>query len=232
MAQRRMFSMQIVDTDAFLEMPSTTQNLYFHLGMRADDDGFVDNAKKIMKIIGASDDDLKILFSKRFIIGFENGLIVIKHWKIHNYIAKDRYNETAYLDEKKKLFVKKNGSYTECIQECIQDDDTGKVRKGKARKVKDNKAEKIYITFPDFNNIKITQTEYDKLNQSYSKQQIDYMVKYLACYKVEKSYKTKSDYLTILRWVAEACQKKADFPKGDAEQKQFVTPVYIERERE
>lgn len=113
---RRMFSNQIVDSDAFLDMPSSAQNLYFHLGMRADDDGFVGNPRKIQKVVGGSEDDLKILLAKRFILSFESGVIVIKHWLIHNQIRKDRYNETQYLDEKKTLEIKSNNSYTEVRQ--------------------------------------------------------------------------------------------------------------------
>src|SRR4051812_42051179 len=113
MAQRRMFSPQIVDSDAFLDMPQTSQLLYFHLAMRADDDGFVGNPKKILRMIGGNDDDLKVLFTKRFILGFESGVIVIKHWLIHNLIRADRYHETQYLEEKSILTVKENGAYTE-----------------------------------------------------------------------------------------------------------------------
>ena len=116
MSQRRMFTLQIVDTDAFLDMPATSQLLYFHLAMRADDDGFVDKPKKIMREVGVNDDDMKVLLTKRFILAFENGIIVIKHWKMHNYIQSDRYHETKYLEEKSKLRVKENGAYTECIQ--------------------------------------------------------------------------------------------------------------------
>jgi len=152
MAQRRMFSLQIVDTDIFLEMPPSTQNLYFHLGMRADDDGFISNPKKIMKTVGAQEDDLKILFTKRFIIGFESGIIVIKHWRIHNYIAKDRYNETAYLEEKSLLDIKENGSYTECIQNV----DTGKVSQGEVSLVKVRKGKarsKCEFTIPSLQQV-------------------------------------------------------------------------------
>jgi len=98
-----MFSMHIVDSDAFLDMPLSSQVLYFHLAMRADDDGFVSNPKKIMRMIGSQDDDYKVLITKRFIIPFENGICVIKHWKIHNYIRKDTYNETQYLEERSRL---------------------------------------------------------------------------------------------------------------------------------
>ena len=112
MAQRRMFSLKIVDTDAFLDMGQGSQLLYFHLSMRADDDGFVSNPKKIMRTISAQDDDLKVLFAKRFVLPFESGVCVIKHWKIHNYIQNDRYIATTYTDEKKQLETKENGAYT------------------------------------------------------------------------------------------------------------------------
>lgn len=114
MAERRMFAKTIIDSDAFLDMPLSSQALYFHLSMRADDEGFVNNPKKIQRMIGASDDDMKVLLAKNFIILFESGVIVIKHWKIHNYIRGDRINETNYQDEKALLQLKENGSYTLC----------------------------------------------------------------------------------------------------------------------
>lgn len=116
MAERRMFAKTIIDSDAFLDMPLSAQALYFHLSMRADDDGFVNNPKKIQRMVGASDDDCKLLILKRFILTFESGVIVIKHWKIHNYIQKDRYKETVYLKEKSELTIDENNSYTERIQ--------------------------------------------------------------------------------------------------------------------
>ncbi len=112
MARKRMFTMKIVDSDAFLDMPLSTQCLYFHLNMRADDDGFIGNPKRIEKIIGANDDDLKLLIAKRFVILFDDGVIVIKHWRMHNTLSRDRYIETSYTDEKKKLLLKDNGSYS------------------------------------------------------------------------------------------------------------------------
>lgn len=107
-----MLSLEIIDSDAFLEMPTSARELYFHFSLRADDDGFIDNAKRIMKLIGAADDDLKILVAKRYVLLFESGIIVIKHWKLHNYIRSDRYNETRYLEEKALLKEKKDGAYT------------------------------------------------------------------------------------------------------------------------
>ena len=144
MAERRMFAKTIIDSDAFLDMPMSTQALYFHLSMRADDDGFINNPKRIQRMIGASDDDLKLLIAKSFIITFESGVVVIKHWKIHNYIQSDRYKPTVYAEEKSLLDVKKNKAYT-LNSDCIQDvyitdtqDRLGKDRLGKDRLGKDN----------------------------------------------------------------------------------------------
>lgn len=120
MAQRRMFSLQIVDTDAFMDMPLSTQALYFHLGMRADDDGFLSNARRLQRLVGASDDDLKLLVMKRFIIAFESGVIVLRHWKISNYIQKDRYRPTAYTREKSMLYLTADGAYTDLPEEGIK----------------------------------------------------------------------------------------------------------------
>ena len=103
MAERRMFTKKITESDAFLDMPLSTQCLYFHLNMSADDDGFVNNPKKIQRMIGASDDDLKLLLAKSFILAFESGIIVIKHWKMQNYIQSDRYKPTDYAEEKAML---------------------------------------------------------------------------------------------------------------------------------
>lgn len=112
MAERRMFTQKITDSDAFIDMPLSTQCLYFHLCMNADDDGFVNNPKRIQKMLGASEDDVKLLIAKSFILPFESGVIVIKHWRMHNLLRKDRYKETRYLEEKSTLFLKENGAYT------------------------------------------------------------------------------------------------------------------------
>ena len=121
MAERRMFAKTIIDSDMFLDMPLSTQALYFHLSMRADDDGFINNPRKIQRMIGASDDDLKVLVMKRFILPFDSGVVVIKHWKIHNYIRNDRYKETVYQEEKAQLELKENGAYTELSTTGIPD---------------------------------------------------------------------------------------------------------------
>ena len=111
MAERRMFAKTIIDSDAFLDMPVTARLLYYDLAMRADDDGFVNSPKKIMRMIGASQDDLHILMMRKFIIAFDNGIVVIKHWRIHNYIRQDTYNETKYKEQKNMLELDENKSY-------------------------------------------------------------------------------------------------------------------------
>lgn len=112
MSVRRMFSNQITSTDAFLDMPKGSQLLYFHLGMQADDDGFISSPKMVMRSIGSSEDELKILFAKKFLLSFDSGICVVKHWRINNQIRKDRYTETKYIREKTTLFVRENGAYT------------------------------------------------------------------------------------------------------------------------
>lgn len=121
MAERRMFAKTIIDSDAFLDMSLSTQALYFHLSMRADDDGFVNNPKKIQRMIGCGDDELRMLVAKKFIIPFESGICVIKHWRIHNYIQTDRYKETVYKEEKSHLTLKENKAYKYMDTNCIQD---------------------------------------------------------------------------------------------------------------
>ena len=120
-----MFAKTIIDSDAFLDMSNGAQCLYFHLSMRADDEGFINNPKKIMRIINCCDDDFKILIAKKFILTFSTGVVVIKHWRIHNYIKNDRFKPTLYQDEKNELAMKKNKTYTlasEVVgnQQCLQ----------------------------------------------------------------------------------------------------------------
>jgi len=111
MAERRMFSKKIIDSDVFVDMPLSAQALYLHIGMNADDDGMVGNPKKVQRSIGASDDDLKLLIAKEFVIAFPSGVIAVKHWKVNNQIRKDRHQETIYLDEKATLLEDESNVY-------------------------------------------------------------------------------------------------------------------------
>lgn len=113
MAGRRMFTDKVVESDAFTDMPLSAQALYFHFNMEADDDGFVNNPKRICRSLGASEDDLKLLIAKRFLLSFDSGIIAVKHWRMHNLLRKDRYTETQYKEEKNMLILKDNGAYTE-----------------------------------------------------------------------------------------------------------------------
>lgn len=145
-----MFAKSIIDSDAFLEMPVTSQLLYFHLSMRADDDGFINKPKSIMRMIGASDDDLKILFMKKFAIPFESGVVVIKHWRINNYIRKDMYHETNYKEEKALLEEDENGAYrllvTNPLQTCTETETQNRLDKNRLDK---NRLELIAPTSAD-----------------------------------------------------------------------------------
>ena len=139
MAERRMIAKSIIKSDLFLDMPATTQNLYFHMLLEADDDGFINSPKSIMRVIGAKDDDIKVLIAKQFVIPFESGVLVIKHWKIHNYIQKDRYRPSL-RPEKEMLSVAESKEYVEVLGDvssmdtrCIQNVRVGKVSIGKSR---------------------------------------------------------------------------------------------------
>lgn len=169
MAQRRMFSKKITDTDMFLDMPLSTQALYFHLNMHADDDGFLGNAKTILRMTGASGDDFKLLVAKKFILTFADGITVIKDWRIHNYIRKDTYNQTTYVAEKGQLSLNSNGSYA--FRGRPVDEPSTQVRLGKVRL---GKVSKPYSRAPEKNEskngVKIPYQEIiDYLNQKTGK---------------------------------------------------------------
>lgn len=120
MAKKRMISTRIIDSDTFIDLSATAQNLYFHLCLRADDDGFIDNSKSIMRIVGCSDDDLKLLVEKKFLISFDSGVVVIRHWRVHNNIQKDRYTKTIHVEEDNQLILDQQKVYRLKNEECIQ----------------------------------------------------------------------------------------------------------------
>lgn len=132
MAQRRMFNKLITNSDDFLEMPISSQCLYFHLSMNADDDGFVNNWKSIMKLTGSKEDDLKVLVAKQYIIPFETGVIIIKHWRLNNYLRSDRYTTTNHQKELAQLTIDENMVY-QMDTTGIPLDDTDKISIDKNR---------------------------------------------------------------------------------------------------
>ena len=205
MAERRMFAKTIIDSDAFLDMPHSSQLLYFHLSMRADDDGFINNPKKIQRMVGCGDDDLRILIAKKFIIPFENGIVVIKHWRVHNYIQGDRYKPTVYQEEKAMLQVKGNKAYTLIGTECIQDVSTmdTQVRLGKDRlelgkdSIEDNKPPRHKYGL--YNNVLLTDEDMDKLKEEFPtdyQERIDRLSEYIE----SKGAKYKNHLATIRVW--------------------------------
>lgn len=230
MAERRMFAKTIIDSDTFLDMPLSTQALYFHLSMRADDDGFINNPRKIQRSIGATDDDLKLLMAKQFTLPFESGVVVIKHWRLHNYIQKDRYKPTIYQDEKAQLNVESNGMYntvsssvsnldTECIQDVYGSDTQvrlGKASKGKGSLGEDRKEnapthspaptpKKSSQKNPDkiqfAEFVSMTNDEYTSLVAKAGEQGAKRCIEILDNYKGSSGKKYNSDYRAILNWV-------------------------------
>ena len=234
MADRRMFAKTIIDSDDFLDMPMSAQALYFHLSMRADDDGFINNPKKIQRSVGASVDDLKLLIAKQYILTFDSGVIVIRHWKIHNYIQKDRYKPTIYEEEKAQLelksdrnkeYILKNSSLdTECIQ-TVSNTDTqvrlGKDRLGKDRLGKDRLDEYIgedetpapaskkpeKHIHGEYKHVRLTDEELQKLETEFGAIETQEAITYLDEYIEMKGTKYKSHYLALRKWVFDAVKE-------------------------
>ena len=199
MAKKRMFNVDIVGSDAFLNLPHTAQALYFQLGMRADDDGFVGNPKTIQRIAGTKASDLELLVKKRFLLQFPSGVVVIKHWKINNQIQKDRYTPTVYTEEYQSLYIKDNKAYTEMDKGCIQsvsEMDT-QISIDKNRLDKNSRGgEKHAHGF--FANVLLTDDELQKLAAEIPNYE-EYIEK-LSHYIESNGKKYKSHYATILMW--------------------------------
>ena len=167
MAQKRMFDKTITNSDNFLEMPDSTQNLYFHLSMEADDDGFVDNWKSIMRMTGKKEDDLKILIAKQYIIPFDSGIIVIRHWRINNYLRKDRYHQTKYLNEKSQLKVEKNEEYT------LQDNVGIPVGNREENRIEENSIDKNITTTTNIDIYKYIEDNFGRFISPIEKEKLD-----------------------------------------------------------
>lgn len=223
-----MFTKKIVDSDAFLDMPLSTHALYFHLNMRADDDGFINNPKKIQRMIGASEDDLKLLIAKRFVICFENGVIVIKHWRMHNTLRKDRYNPTTYQEQLSMLDIKDNNSYTEKVPEIhmattwqpngnqmapqysidknsIEENSIDISDSDEPEQPTPKKTKPVKHKYGEYNNVLLTDEELQKLKTEYSdyQERIERLSSYVA--STGKSY--KSHYATIRNWARKDAEK-------------------------
>lgn len=227
-----MFAKTIIDSDAFLDMPLSSQALYFHLSMRADDDGFLNNPMKVMRMIGSNKNDYDLLIAKKFIITFDTGVIVIKHWKIHNYIRKDRYNETVYQEEKGMLIEKENGSYSlpesdgiPLVNHTDTQMDT-QVRLGKDRLElgKDSIGESIPDGKPsprapkhkygEYKHVLLKDSELEKLNGDFGELETQEAIKCLDEYIEMKGKKYKNHYLVMRKWVFDAVKDKRGGTNG------------------
>ena len=232
MAERRMFAKTIIDSDAFLDMPATAQLLYFHLSMRADDDGFVNKPKTILRMTGCKDDDLSLLFLKKFLIPFESGIVVIKHWKIHNYIRNDRYKETKYKEEKAALSLDENNSYTIGIPNGYQmdtQDRLGKVRLGE-ESIDDNilpspKAKKpIKHKYGEYNNVLLSDEDMEKLKTEFPYDWED-RIERLSSYIESTGKKYKNHLATIRNWARKDAEKQ---PTPIKEKPQNSTDAFMD----
>ena len=179
MAEKRMFAKSIVLTDAFLDMPLSARCLYFTLGMLADDDGFVGSPKAVMRQCGATQDDMRILLAKRFVLGFDSGVIVIKHWRINNYLRSDRYTPTTYQEELELLTTDEKGSYTEASGERLPagippgiplvDTDKKSIDKNRI----DKRREETAHARGEYGWVKLTDSQYEKLIQDLGQTEAD-----------------------------------------------------------
>ncbi len=209
-----MFSKTIIDSDLFLDLPTQSQNLYFHLSMRADDEGFVKNPKRIARMIGANSDDFDILIKKELIIVFDSGIALIVHWKVHNYVRTDRFKPTDCIDERTKVHLENNIYVLGIPSDNLLDTQVrlGKDRLGKVRLSKDNaqaepaKNQKHLIG--EYKNVLLSDLEIEKLKSKFGSTYDEKIQKFSQGLEL-KDYKYKNHYLAILKWF------EADIPEKD-----------------
>lgn len=215
MAERRMFAKTIVTSDAFLDMPMSARCLYFTLGMFADDDGFVNSPKSIMRQVGATQDDLQILIAKKFLLVFESGVIVIKHWRINNYLRSDRYKETTYTDEKAKLTVEDNGAYVKNGSTPMLEASgipTGIPPVDQCETQNSIDKDSIGNMYGEFKNVRLKKGEYEKLKEKFPKDYAE-RIESLSVYMRSRGKTYKDHYATILNWARKEQKEKDAQPK-------------------
>lgn len=207
MAEKRMFTQKIVESDAFLELPFSARCLYFHLNINADDDGFLNSPNKVIRIVGASEKDLKVLITKRFVLDFGGGIICIKHWRMHNTLKKDRYKATQYQKEFSMLIIQEDGSYTENTQSgtimepernhSIDKNSIDQISLDKEREDKDNKP--VRHKYGEYQNVLLSDSDLEKLKTEFPhdwENRIENLSAYIA--STGKSY--KNHLATIRNW--------------------------------
>ncbi len=230
-----MFSKKITDSDAFIEMSSAAQALYFHLNQSADDDGFNNQIQMAIFRSHASVDDLKVLMMKNFIIRFENGVIVIKHWRMHNTLRKDRYTPTNFQEELSLLNIKENGAYSLPYDDGCQAVANGlpqySIDKNSIDKI--SKEESIPDDKPssrtqkhkygEYQHVLLKDDELEKLNLTYGEPETQEAITFLDEYIEMKGYKAKSHYLVLKKWVFDAVKERKNKKPNN---KQSTTDFY------
>jgi hypothetical protein len=211
MADKRMISKTIIDSDIFLDMPQSTQLLYFHLNLRADDEGFIDSPKKVMRIVGSNQNDLDILLVKRYLLKFPSGVMVVKHWKLHNTIRKDRMKETIYTEEKNMLLEKVNGVYTDNATLCqpVVNQLTDKVSPSIDKiRLEENSIDKINKTkkepkkkYGEYKKVLLTDTQYNSLLTDWGLEELNRMIRLLdESMEMNPKYKYSNFKIALTKW--------------------------------
>lgn len=207
MAERRMFAKTIVLSDAFLDMSLGARCLYMTMGMLADDDGFVNAPRSIMRQCGATQDDLAILIAKKFVIPFDSGVIVIKHWRINNYLQKDRIQPTKYVDEMSTLAVDEKGAYTSCIQSHVYIDKNS---------IGKNSIDKYIYSLPLKNGTEyeVTETYVEELKAAYPNKDLDNEFSRMRAWLISNPSKQKTGRgikRFINGWLSRDTKKASDY---------------------
>lgn len=229
MAEKRMLNRKLVTSDAFLDMPPTSQLLYFHLNLSADDDGFIDSPRMVMRLVNSSDDDIKILLAKRYLLLFDSGIYVIKHWWLHNQFRKDRHKPTVYTEEMLQLVKKTNGSYTE-KQNGNQVATSGlpSIDKNRLDKIsieesnippkEDEKPKPRRKSYGKYKRVKLFKEQYDDLLKLWGKDELERMITLMDMKIEEKGYKYENFSLALQNWRKKDFNNNKstdDFNKGD-----------------
>lgn len=191
MAEKRMFGRSIIEKDSFLDLPLTTKAIYFLLGMEADDEGFV-SPKRVTRLYGGNDDDVKVLIGKKFLIPFESGVVVITDWYENNYLDKSRIKPTLYQEEKKLLALTDGKKYE--FNKCLTN------VKPEENRIEENSIVEKKISCGEFKNVHLLTEEKEKLVERYGSSAIKNLIEELSSYQAASGKKYKSHYATLLNW--------------------------------
>lgn len=234
MAEKRMFSNKITQSDPFLSMPASAQNLYFHLAMDADDDGFVNRPRAIMRMVNANEDDMSILVARKFIIPFEildnnhiqSAICVIKHWFIHNTIRSDRKKDTTYIRERDMLVLTENETYSlrKERQEIGLQPNDNQVTTNSPHSIDKIRLDKNRLDiYGEFENVKLKQSDYSKLIDKYTEEVTHEFIERLSAYIAQTGKRYKNHYATILNWIRK--DQKNNKPKNVAPMPVYTDPI-------